>query len=209
MGTPIRIEKAILSYPHLFKKHAPPGTQNARYSAELLIDGDRKDQLQEIHTAFQTAAIEAGKGERLKFLKSPLKRGSEVNAEAQAKGREPRPELEGRWLIRASDPNYSPVVVARDGRTPIGADRQDQVFSGCIVNAFVDFYWSNNQANPGVFVGLRGIQLVDNVNTVKVSGGRMGAEDMFENEEEEPNGTTGPMFDDNTGYSTPVGFDDI
>lgn len=179
MSTPVRITRAVICYPHLYEKHAPPGTTNLKYSAEFLIDEKDLPMLREIDQAFRAAAIEAGKGDRLKFLKSPLKKGSTVNEERQAKGKEPRPELEGRYLLRASDPNYAPVVVDRQMR-PIGEDRAGQIFSGCIVNGSVDFYWSNNQTNPGVYCGLRGVQLVDNVNVEEVSGAGRSAGSMFE-----------------------------
>jgi hypothetical protein len=41
-------------------------------------------------------------------------------------------------------------------------------------------YYSKNQANPGVYVGLRGVQLVDNVNVEAFGGGALSAEQMFD-----------------------------
>jgi hypothetical protein len=54
------------------------------------------------------------------------------------------------------------------------------IFGGCIVNAYVDLYYSAGGANPGVFVGLKGVQLVDNVNVEKLGGGAPSPESMFE-----------------------------
>jgi hypothetical protein len=179
MSRSVRIENVVLCYPHLYEKHAPPGTTNARYSAEFLLDPIAQQQsCHAVEQAFKEVAIEAGKGDSLQYLKSPLKDGDELNQLAASKGKNPRPELAGKRVIRAGDPNYAPSVVNRDLQ-PIPESQKSQVFGGCIVNAFVDLYWSSNQANPGVFVGLRGVQLVDNVNVTPLGGGVKSAEDMF------------------------------
>ena len=179
MSTSIRLDNVIICYPHLFEKHAPPGTSNEKYSAEFLLDPQKNQAAcAAVDKAFREVAIAAGKQDMLQYLQSPLKSGDQLNSAALGKGRKSRPELEGMMVVRASDPSYAPAVVnAKD--QPITEAQRDMIFGGCVVNAFVDVYWSSNQANPGVFVGLRGVQLVDNINVTPLGGGAIAADQMF------------------------------
>ena len=180
MGTPVRIENAVICYPHLWTPHAPPGTERTTYSAEFILDPvANKPTLDALFAAFKQAATEAGKGALLAQLKSPIRPGAQINAERMSKGKEARPELEGKYVVRGSDPTTAPVVVDQQ-RRPIGAEQQGNLFGGCIVNAFVDLYWSSNAQNPGVFVGLKGVQLVSNVNVTRIGGGSLDADAMFD-----------------------------
>ncbi len=179
MGIPVKIENVTICFPHLFEPHAAPGTTNAKYSAEFLLDPQRnaKD-LQALHDAFVKAATEAGKGDKLEYLQPPMKDGNAVNAERQRKGKAPRPELEGKVLIRGANGLSAPPVVDRNVQ-PIGEAQRSMIFGGCVVNAYVDLYWSGNATNPGVFCGLNGVQLIDNINVEKLGGGAPSAEQMF------------------------------
>lgn len=182
MSESVRLENVIICYPHLFEKHAPPGTDPsaARYGAEFLLDPQSNvDDCQRVEAAFEQVARAAGKGDQMQFLKSPLQSGDELNRNALAKGRQARPELEGMRVVRANDRNYAPAVVnAR--LQPISEANKDQLFGGCIVNAFIDLFWSSNPTNPGVYAGLRGVQLVDNVNVQPLGGGKSDPASMFE-----------------------------
>jgi len=200
MSESLRISNVVICYPHLYEKHAPPGTTNEKYGAEFLLDPVKhKDDLARLDAAFRRVATDAGKADKLQYLKSPVKDGDQLNAEAAGKGRNTRPELAGKKVLRASDANYQPAVVDR-GLQPIGEDRKSMVFGGCLVNAFVDLYWSNNQTNPGCFAGLRGVQLVDNVNVEKLGGGAMDAEQMFSKVEGAPEPLVPNTPDDNVPW---------
>jgi hypothetical protein len=179
MSVSVKLEKVIICYPHLYEKHAPPGTTNEKYSAEFLLDPQKnQDACAAVDAAFRQVAIAAGKQDSLQYLQSPLKSGDDLNAAALAKGRKSRPELESMMVVRASDPSYQPAVVNARVQ-PIPESQKSQIFGGCIVNAFVDIYWSGNQANPGVFAGLKGVQLVDNVNVTPLGGGAPTPDQMF------------------------------
>jgi len=192
MSEYIVIEKVTLCYPHLWEKHAPPGTDNFKYSAEFIMDpydSVHQHNFKVIQDAFVKVATEAGQTSRLQYLQSPLKSGDEENQRRQAKGRSPRPELTGKWFIRASDPDYPPEVVAQDPRVRITEAQKDSVFGGCIVNAQLDLYWSGNVQNPGVYVSPKKIQLVDNVNVQRIAGiggGGGDAVDVFQKIEGAP-----------------------
>jgi hypothetical protein len=190
MASSVRIENVIICYPHLWEPHAPIGTTNAKYSAEFLLHPQRNAQcIARVEEAFRDVATEAGKGAMLAALRNPCQQGDEINARAATKGKSPRPELAGMRVIRASDANNPPTVVDQALRL-LGKDQAANVFGGCIVNAFLRLYWSNNLTNPGVFVGLNGVQLVSNVGVTRLGGGALAPEQMFkaitDSVEEEP-----------------------
>ena len=174
MGVPVLLERVTLSFPHLFEKQAPRGTDNLAYSAEFLIDQSDKASLDTLERAFRSVLTEEGKLDRIAVLKRPWRRGEDINAEAESKGKNPRPEVVGKVCVRAKDANYAPAVMDAMAQ-PIPESKKDMIFGGCIVNASFDLYWSRNAANPGVYAGLRGVQLVDNVNVTRVGGVDRGA----------------------------------
>lgn len=179
MAESVRIENVVVTYPHLWEKHAPPGTEVAKYGAEFILDPAKNaDSLAKLDAAFKKVATDAGKGALVAMLKNPCQPGDAINALAATKGKNPRPEIAGKRVLRASDSNYQPVVVDQNMR-PMGPDQAANVFGGAIVNAFVDLYWSANATNPGVYAGLRGVQLVSNVGVERLGGGALSAEAMF------------------------------
>jgi hypothetical protein len=182
----LRIENVVICYPHLYEKHAPPGTTNEKYGAEFLLHPERnaKD-IAALQAAFERVVTDAGKASKLAFLKPPLKDGDTLNAEAEAKGRKARPELAGMKVLRSSEATYQPAVVDRNNQ-PIPESQRSMVFGGCIVNAFIDLYWSGNLANPGCYSGLKGVQLIDNVNVEKLGGGAPSVDAMFDKVEGAP-----------------------
>jgi hypothetical protein len=180
MGTLVQLKNAILAYPHLFEKHKAPGSETERYGAEFILDGVvNQDSCQAMHQAFIEVATAAGKGEQAKYLKSPLQSGDKINENRLASGKEIRPEIAGKYVVRAYDRTYSPQVVSRDPRIAITAEQKDQIFGGCVVNGLVDLYWTNT-GSPGVYAGLRAIQLVDNVNVTPIGGVQVDATKLFE-----------------------------
>ena len=180
MSVSLRLDNVVIAYPHFFEKHTPPGSNQSKYSVESILDPEKNAAaIAAAEEAFKKAAVEAGKGDKIQFLTSPVRSGDEINADQQRKGKDPRAEIAGKRIIRAGDSNYAPQVVDRN-KQPIGESQRSMIFGGCVCNVFVDFYWSSNSLNPGVFVGLKGVQLVDNVNVEKFGGGAPSADAMFE-----------------------------
>lgn len=180
MGTPVRIENVVICFPHLFEKHTPPGSDRSTYAAEFILTPGRNDAaIAAVKAAFEKTATEAGKGAMLPYLKSPLIPGDTVNASLMSKGKNPRKEIEGKFVLRASSYTDAPYVCDQN-RAPINPTNSANIFGGCVVNAFVDLYWSNNAQNPGVFAGLSGVQLVNNVNVQRLGGTRPSADQMFD-----------------------------
>ena len=177
MGIPVKLQNVTLGYNHLFEKHAAPGSDRALYSAELVLPPGHPD-IPKIEQAFRQVATEAGKASYLQHLRSPLQSGDQINIDLQGKGKAPKEHYTGNFVIKANDRDIAPTVV--DGNMgPILANNREQIFGGCLVNAFIDLYWSNNTQNPGVFCGLRGVQLVSNVNVAPIGREQMTAEQMF------------------------------
>lgn len=180
MGESVRIENVVICYPHLWEKHAPPGTEVAKYGAEFILDPVKNAaSIAKLEAAFRKVATDAGKGGLVNMLKNPCQQGDVMNQLAASKGKNPRPEIAGKRVLRASDPNFQPPVVDQNMR-PLGAEQASNLFGGCIVNAYVDLYWSANPTNPGVYCGLRGVQLVSNVGVQRLGGGALSPEQMFE-----------------------------
>jgi hypothetical protein len=180
MAESIRIENVTIAYPHLFEPNTPPGADKAKWSAEFILDPVRNAQdIARLEAAFARVATTAGKGDMIQYLKSPIQHGDKLNADLLGKGKKARPEIAGKRVVRAADGNYAPTVVDQN-RQPISKEQGANIFGGCIVNGFVDLYWTPIQTNPGVYVGLRGVQLVSNVGVEKLGGGVVSPEAMFE-----------------------------
>lgn len=179
MAESVRIDNVIIAFPHLWEPHTPPGTERAKFGAEFILHPvTNAAGIAALEAAFRKVATDAGKAESIPYLKNPCQQGDVINQMALSKGKKLRPELAGMRVIRASDANYQPAVVDQN-MCPIGPDQAANLFGGCIVNAYVDLYWSNNPANPGVFAGLRGVQLVSNVGVERFGGGALPVEAMF------------------------------
>lgn len=180
--TTLYLNNATLSYPHLFEKQSPIGVSaEPAYSAEFIVDPVKNPQaFAAMQKAFQDCVIAAGKADHMSFLKPPWRTGEQYNAELQSKGKEPREEIVGKVVIKAKDTKYAPTVVSRTNQ-PIRAEQQDQVFGGCLVNAVITLYYTNNPINPGVNGSLVGIQVIDNVNVTPLggSGKSRRPEDLF------------------------------
>ena len=183
MGNPVMLQNVVICYPHLWERHIPPGGDPpGKYQAEFILDpanNPAHGQLcNEIHQAFLKTLNEAGKGDRAQYIDSPLRDGNVVNQERLRKGMLERPELVNKWMIAGRSDTAAPHVVDRN-RQPIKPDA-GAIFGGCIVNAAIDLYWWGIGTNPGVFVGLNGVQLVNNVGVEPLGSGRPSAEQLFD-----------------------------
>ena len=148
--------EARLSYPALFE---PKGFQNSdadlRYQCELIFDSDAD--MSKLKLACATALCDQfpDSNNRPK-VKLPILSGDEVNQKRISEGREPKPEIEGKWLIRARS-KQKPAVVDENVQPVI---QPDKVYAGCRVYASVTAYWFDMGANRGLSFALNGIQFV-------------------------------------------------
>lgn len=201
MGASVLIKNVTICFPHLYEKHAAPGTQNTpKYGAELIIDpASQATELQKLQNAFTQALTDAGKASRAQYIQPPWKDGNTVNQERLAQGKDPRQELENKVMLRASS-HSAPGVADRMGQPMNEEIGKPAIFGGCVVNAHVDLYWHETGARSGIFCGLNGIQLVDNVNVTRLGGGAPTVEEMFGPIEGAPE----PLVPPTTGGTPPA-----
>ena len=180
MGTPVKLTNVTICYPHLLTPHKAPGSDKLKYSVEVHLDPNKPADvalLNELEAAFRAELTGAGKAQAIEFMERPFKTGEFVNAERAKKGKGPRPEIVGKYVMRASSASQVPLVDR--SRQPI-LDAT-QIFGGCICHVAVDLYWFSNATNPGVFCGLNGVQLISNVNVTPIGGGSApSAEELFD-----------------------------
>ena len=138
----------MIAYPHLFEPWARDG-QMPRYSAVFLVDRSDHENIEAIEAAIQ-AAIEKGMQRYAGFdpatCRRPLREGSESLMRF----------MENCLAINARSRRQPGVVddMVRYITDPEG------IWSGCIVNASLDFYpWYRN-GECGVAAGLGNVQLV-------------------------------------------------
>lgn len=171
MGTTVRLPLVTLCHPHFYETHSPAPGATPKYSGEFIFEVGSP-----AHEALKTAALttltEQGKQAHAATVHPPWNTGEEINQRRMSKAKDPRPEVEGKLVVTAKDPDFPPKIVAQDGQTPITREQGATIFGGCIVNALIDVYWSNNAQNPGLFCGLLGVQLVNSVGVDPIGGGR-------------------------------------
>ena len=171
MGVQVRINGANLSFPHLFERHAAVEGGRATYQCELILDASNPA-VQLLDEASRKVALEKFGPERGPLMPSVAKRGEMVNQQKQMKGKPPRPEINGKVVISASD-EHSVMLFDEHGKAYLNVDTdmgaaawlrgmQAKLTPGCIVNAIVDVYAFAVPANSGITCGLRGIQFVRN-----------------------------------------------
>ena len=195
MGIPVRLENVVIVFPVLWEPRANTldPSKPPKWSASFLLDPvANATSVAAVDAAYRQVLTEAGKLDRIQFLKSPMGTGDEKNQLRQSKGKDPWPWAVGKRYISANTQSAAPAVVDQH-RRPISKENSANLFGGCIVNAYIDLYWSNNQTNPGCFVGLQGVQLVSNVNVERVgAAGPPSAEEMFDVVPTNPAGGAGP-----------------
>lgn len=166
-NTKITTGMVRLSYAHIWEpQKSEDGKEN--YSASLIIPKSDKKTLKLIEEAIDNA-IENGKDKigtaSKNRLQLPLRDGDEE---------------------RDDDPVYADAyfINARSQKQPIIVDRrvqpiidQDEVYSGCYVNASISFFAYNFQGKKGVGVALNAIQKVKDGDVL--GGGRISAESEF------------------------------
>ena len=115
-------------------------------------------------------------GDQTRAKKLVQKRFLDPNDKPQG-GKPAGEEFEGWTLIRATS-DYKPDVTYPNGDEMPNEEIPKELYSGRWASALVNAYWSSNTENPGVFIGLQGIQLLDHDDVIGTS--RPKAEDEFE-----------------------------
>lgn len=139
-----------VSYPHVFKAQAMPGTKNdPKFSVTMLFD--KKQDLAAIKKAIKAAKVaKFGADEKKwpKVIKSPVKDGDGEAGIAKKTGK--RMEgYAGSWVVAASTGETSPPgVVDRNGEEILKAS---DFYAGCYARAYVYAYVWEFPKGSGVY----------------------------------------------------------
>ncbi len=141
----------IGSYMNLWEPRAF-GQNEPKYSMVIMFKKTDKRQFEAVKKAIEAAEDAAidkvWKGKRPVKIKSPIHDGDEERADKQ--------EYAGMYFINCSN-KEKPGVVDQSVQ-PI-LDRE-MIYSGCIVNTFVNFYGYSQNGNNGISASLEHVQLV-------------------------------------------------
>lgn len=169
----VKLKKARLSYPALFKPKAFKGQSGGtpKFQATFLLD--KKKDAKQIE-AIKKAMDEAKAASKLAKIKLPADKVAFRDGDEKVDGKgEPVPEYEGMMYLVTSNANRVPVV-DRD-RTPL-AEEDNKVYAGCYVNAVVRFWAQDNEFGKRMNCSLEAVQFDSD-------GERFGAAPVDPNEE--------------------------
>lgn len=168
-----------LSYPNLFTARAINDQGDPKYSATLLIPKTDTDTLARVQAAID-AAVKDGVDRRIfkgavdpsRSKYPPLRDGDSPKDDGSPRG----DEFAGHWFISAKAPGNKPRPSVVDANVQPVMD-ESEIYAGCYVNMFVEFYAYENSGNKGIAASLRGVQFVRDGE--RLGGEPLEAEDMF------------------------------
>lgn len=185
--------KGRLSYPNLFTPRAINDQGDPKYSATLLIPKSDTDTVARVQAAID-AAVQDGVDRRIfkgavdpsRSKYPPLRDGDSPKDDGTPRG----DEFAGHWFISAKAPGNKPRPSVVDANVQPVMD-ESEIYAGCYVNMFVEFYAYENSGNKGIAASLRGVQFVEDGE--RLGGEPLEAEDMFS---ALPGGTAASSNDD-------------
>jgi hypothetical protein len=169
--------KAVLSYANIFEPYIDPKkpTEKGKYKVLLLIDKTDKESVRKIKAAIKHVEAKmvtekyAGKVPK-KAIPNTFNDGDE-DKEGE--------EYEGRYYINVSK-HIKPAIVDRK-RNPI--TDPEEVYSGCVANVCIEFYYYWREDSKGITASLEGIQKISD--GAPLGASRVKAEDVFDELEDE------------------------
>lgn len=145
METKLKLNNVRLSFPNVFKKAVYEG-KDTKYEATFLLHKEKqKDLIAKIKKTMEAFANEEYSGDVPRSLKYALSDGDEKDYDGYP----------GHMVLKAKS-NHRPTVVGRD-RAPI-VEEDGVLYSGCYVNAIVDFWSQNNTYGKRINCNLLGVQ---------------------------------------------------
>lgn len=171
--------KGRLSYPNLFTARAINDQGAPKYSATLLIPKSDTATVERVQAAID-AAVKDGVDRRIfkgavdpsRSKYPPLRDGDSPKDDGTPRG----DEFAGHWFISAKAPGNKPRPSVVDANVQPVMD-ESEIYAGCYVNMFVEFYAYENSGNKGIAASLRGVQFVEDGE--RLGGEPLEAEDMF------------------------------
>ena len=168
-----------LSSPNLFTPRAINDQGDPKYSATLLIPKSDTATIERVQAAID-AAVKDGIERRIfkgavdpsRSKYPPLRDGDSPKDDGTPRG----DEFAGHWFISAKAPGNKPRPSVVDANVQPVMD-EAEIYAGCYVNMFVEFYAYENSGNKGIAASLRGTQFVRDGE--RLGGEPLEAEDMF------------------------------
>jgi hypothetical protein len=197
----IKIKDVRLSYPHVFKKYAPPRKPSdtkepvPAFSTQGLLHKETREEDIKVLRNFAR-----------KMLKTELK-----NKEAELpdeklfirKADQTKPESMGHWVVSARE-STRPTVVGKDGRTPLTED-DGVIYAGCHAHILIRPWFQGKASGYGMRVNANLLAIQFHKDDEAFGNmSRPNIEDIFESEDEDDTANAGAsesLEDD--------GFDDI
>lgn len=168
--------KAVLSYVNVFEPYVDPkGKDKPKYKCLLLIDKDDKASVAKIKNAIK--AVEEKMITEKYAGKAPKKKISNTFGDGdEDKDGE---EYENRYYINVSK-HVKPAIVDRRLR-PI--TDTEEVYSGCVANVCIEFYYYWMDESKGITASLEAIQKISD--GAPLGASRVRAEEVFTEMEED------------------------
>lgn len=167
----IKLNNVRLSFPSLFQKAQFDGTET-KYEATFLLDKVKHaTTIKQIEEAIAAKIASDLKGAKVPANKLCLRDGDEVEYDGYG----------GHMTLKAST-KKRPLVLNKD-KSPV-TEADGVVYSGCYVNAIVEFWAQNNQFGKRINATLLGVQFAADGEAFS-SGGSSASVDDFDDLENE------------------------
>ena len=156
----LTIRNVVASYVKIVKPGQKMDNSGMEYSCQLVIPKDHA-QVAEVQNAIMDVLNEAFPGENYQSMRKGLR-------DSDAEGKDGM--MENTFFMNVKRPeSFGPLAVYNRGGQPI-TPTNENIFSGCIINAVVSIYSFNTGGSRGVACGIEGVQIVDNVNVQRLDG---------------------------------------
>lgn len=167
MSIKVHINNARVSFANgLFTPTALEPTQTPKYGADFIIGPDTKvfkvtADGKKVETTLKAVELEVaneawkGKGQQMLATLEASKKAYRDGDKRVNKAGDTYDGYEGNWYVTAKNATRPTVVGAN--REPVSQE-DGVIYSGCYVNAIVEFYANTAPTKKGVFAALKGVQ---------------------------------------------------
>ncbi len=158
MNTEIKLDKVIISYPSLFKQRSMDNVTNLKYDATFILNKNtHADEIKLIHETISYLCSTKNKTAN-KLTKNCFKDGDALK-DRMGNPKEV-PEYANSYIIAAKNVDR-PVIVNKDGTTPISAGDGLLITGGALVLSYVKLFIYETKIDLGISAILQGVQLLD------------------------------------------------
>jgi len=197
--TMVLLPDSTLVYPSLFEMSAY-GDQEPSYSATFLIS--KKADIKLLRNACRIAAFKKwGQNVQIQSLRSPIRDGDQKAMDENGNIDKTNFYF-GNFFIRAKSKYEIPIVNIYNEEIK----DESEIYGGCLVRAYVQFFGYDFMGNRGVSAGLRALQKIEDGNPI--GGNKINPKDIFPSQPKpafDPPGGMSERMDDPLRDSNPWG----